>query len=327
MLIKKYVGAGMFAATLLCTSTVYAEPEITLGLSNWPGWVAWYVAKHNGYFKKYHANFKLVWFSSYMTSVEALSAGRIDANCQALIDSLAPIEKGVPIKVVLTTDNSAGNDALMVDDSIKNFSGLKGKVVAVRMDSIEQYLDEYALKKNGLKPGNVKFVNMSTADAAAALMAGRVPAAGVWNPWIQRIENRKAGHVLFSSASAPGVIPDIVAAKESVLKKYPEQFKRLAKVWFRTVQFIDRHPRAAAKIMAPHVELSPAEYQGSLRGTKLFGKVLNNYSMNKNYINMTVSLYKATEDTGKFLKSAGAIRKIPSPESFIDPSFVNSAIK
>ncbi|MEL5849412.1 MAG: hypothetical protein U7M05_08630 [Candidatus Igneacidithiobacillus chanchocoensis] len=92
---KKIVLASAVAATLLCSTGVYATPEITLGLSNWPGWVAWYVAEHNGYFKKYHANFKLVWFSSYETSVEALSAGKIDANCQALIDSIAPIEKGV----------------------------------------------------------------------------------------------------------------------------------------------------------------------------------------------------------------------------------------
>jgi len=66
---------------------------ITLGVSDWPGWVAWYVAEHNGYLKKYHADVKLVWFSSYTTSVEALSAGKLDANCQALIDTLAPIEK------------------------------------------------------------------------------------------------------------------------------------------------------------------------------------------------------------------------------------------
>lgn len=325
---RKRLGiAAVAVATILCSSGAYATPEITLGLSNWPGWVAWYVAQHNGYFKKYHADFKLVWFSSYETSVEALSAGKIDANCQALIDSLAPIEKGVPIQVVLTTDNSAGNDALVVANSIKSFSDLKGKTIAVRMDSIEQYLDEYALKKNGLTPSDVKFTNMSTSDAAAALMAGRVPAAGVWNPWIQRIENRKAGHVLFSSASAPGVIPDIVAVQESVLKKYPQQFTRLAQVWFKTVQYIHEHPKQAAAIMAPHVDLPAKEYEEALSGTRLFGKKLNHLSMNEAYKNMTVSLYKSTLDTGVFLKSVGAITKVPNPKVFIDSQFVNQAAK
>ncbi|WP_414039681.1 aliphatic sulfonate ABC transporter substrate-binding protein [Acidithiobacillus sp. M4-SHS-6] len=325
--IKTQILVSMFTAFTLMPTAAIAAPEITLGLSNWPGWVAWYVAKHNGYFKEYHAHFKLVWFSSYMTSVEALSAGKIDANCQALIDTIAPVEKGVPIKVVLTTDNSAGNDALMVSNNIKTFKQLEGKTIAVRMDSIEQYLDEYALKKNDVPLNKVSFTNMSTADAAAALMAGRVGAAGVWNPWIQRIEQRHTGHVLFSSASAPGVIPDIVAANKSIIKKYPEQFVALAKVWYKTVQFIDKHPQQAAKIMAPHVELSPTVYQQALAGTHLFGKELNYHSMNAKYKNMTISLYKSTEDTGKFLLKVKAINKVPDPSMFIDPTCVNDAIK
>ena len=144
---KSFLLAGTLTlAPFILSANADAQP-ITLGLSNWPGWVAWYVAEHNGYLKKYDADFKLVWFSSYMTSVEALSAGKIDANCQALIDTLAPVEKGVPIKIILVTDNSHGNDALMVNNSITTFKQLEGKTIAVRMDSIEQYLDEYALTK------------------------------------------------------------------------------------------------------------------------------------------------------------------------------------
>ncbi len=322
---KKTFLGGIAAVIAINSAAAFATPTITLGLSDWPGWVAWYVAEHNGYFKKYDAHFKLVWFTSYMTSVEALSAGKIDANCQALIDTLAPVQKGVPIKVVLTTDNSHGNDALMVNNGIHNFEQLKGKTIAVRMDSIEQYLDEYGLTKNNIPLDQVKFVNLSTADAAAALMTGRVPAAGVWNPWIQRIEARGAGHTLFSSASAPGLIPDVVAARTGIVNKYPQQFVNLAHVWFETVQFIDKHPMEAAKIMAPHVELSPKVYYAALSGTRLFGEHLNKYSMNKKYDHKMVSLYKSTYDTSVFLKKVGAISHAPDPQHFIDPEFVNSA--
>lgn len=314
----------LMLAPFILTANAEAAP-ITLGLSNWPGWVAWYVAEHNGYLKKYHANFKLVWFSSYMTSVEALSAGKIDANCQALIDTLAPVDKGVPIKVVLVTDNSHGNDALMVSNSITTFKQLEGKTIAVRMDSIEQYLDEYALTKNNIPTTSIHFVNMSTGNAAAALMAGRVEAAGVWNPWIQRIEDKKLGHALFSSASAPGVIPDVVAARESVLKAYPQQFVNLSKAWFATVKFIKEHPKQAAAIMAPHVELSPAVYFTALSGTRLFGPKLNMEAMDPAEKAKSISLYKSTKDTSVFLKNVGAISAEPNPSNFLDPEFIKKA--
>ena len=312
-------GAGQ---SIMMTSSM---ATITLGVSDWPGWVAWYVAEHNGYLKKYHADVKLVWFSSYTTSVEALSAGKLDANCQALIDTLAPIEKGVPIKVVLVTDNSAGNDALMVNNSITKFDQLKGKTIAVRMDSIEQYLDETALTKNGISPASVRFINMSTGNAAAALITGRVPAAGVWNPWIQRIEARKAGHPIFTSAEAPGVIPDIVAARDSVIAAQPQQFVNLAKAWYATVAFIKEHPKQAAEIMAPHVDLKPAEYATSLAGTRLFDAKLNLEAMKPGA--SPVSLYNSTKDTSVFLKRVGAIKSEPLPSSFIDQTFAVEAAK
>jgi NitT/TauT family transport system substrate-binding protein len=319
---KLLVAAGFVVCGQLGLMTP-ASARITLGLSDWPGWVAWYVAQHNGYLKKYGAHVRLVWFPSYMTSVEALSAGRIDANCQALIDTIAPVVKKVPLKVILVTDNSAGNDALMVNNKIHSFAGLKGKSIAVEMNSIEEYLDVTALHEHHMSAADVHFVNMSTGDSAAALITGRVAAAGVWNPWIQRIEARHAGHALFTSAQAPGLIPDLVVARDSVVAAHRKDFVGLAKAWFATVRFIKAHPRKAAAIMAPHVDLRPAVYAASLSGTRLFGKHLNRIAMNPGP--SSASLYNSTIHTGRFLEQVKMVKAIPNPRTFIDAGIVDQA--
>jgi NitT/TauT family transport system substrate-binding protein len=322
---KKILAAAGFAVLGQLTVVAPAVARITLGLSDWPGWVAWYVAKHNGYLKKYGAHVKLVWFPSYMTSVEALSAGRIDANCQALIDIIAPLVKKVPLKVVLVTDNSAGNDALMVNNTIRTFSELKGKTIGVEMNSIEEYLDVTALERHHMSPRDVHFVNMSTGAAAAALITGRVTAAGVWNPWIQRIEARKAGHPLFTSAQAPGLIPDLVVARSSVIAAHKSDFVGLAKAWFATVRFIKAHPKKAAAIMAPHVDLSPSVYALSLSGTKLFGAHMNKVAMNAGA--RRASLYNSTVQTSRFLRQVKMVKAVPNPHVFIDAGVVDAAVR
>ena len=322
-LLRRLLPATLFAGLLLSPLAAYAQ--ITLGISDWPGWVAWYVAQKEGYFKKYGADVKLVWFPDYMTSVNALSAGQIDANCQALIDTLAPIEKKVPIKVILVTDNSAGNDALMVSNDIKSFAQLKGKTIGVEVGSIEHYLAATALRDHGTPPQDVNFVNMSTGDAAAALIAGRIPAAGVWNPWIQRIQQRKAGYPIFTSKSAPGLIPDLVVARDSALASHRQDFVGMTKAWFAAVKFIEKNPDAAAAIMAPHVGLQPKEYALSLAGTRLFGAKLNMQAMAKS--NSPVSLYKSTADTAAFLIGMKALDAAPAPEGFLDTSIVQQALK
>ena len=42
-----------------------AVAQVKIGVSDWPGWVAWYVAEQKGYFKKHGADVKLVWFANY----------------------------------------------------------------------------------------------------------------------------------------------------------------------------------------------------------------------------------------------------------------------
>ncbi|AOU99145.1 aliphatic sulfonate ABC transporter substrate-binding protein [Acidihalobacter yilgarnensis] len=322
---KKLIATLMLAllAPVIFMST--ARAEITLGISDWPGWVAWYIAQEKGYFKKYDAHVKLVWFPNYIDSVNALSAGQLDANSQALIDTLAPLEKGLPLKTILVTDNSAGNDALMVSNSIKTFADLKGKTIGLEQYSIENYLADTALHRHGMTQKDVKIVNMSTGDAAAALISGRIDGAGVWNPWINRITNSHKGHPLFTSKDAPGLIPDLVVAREAAIKAHRKDFEGMVKAWFAVVRFVHAHPEAAAKIMAPHVGLQPKEYALSLAGTRLFGAKLNREAMKPGH--SPVSLYNSTPDTAKFLIKAGAISKMPEPAMFIDPSLVEHASK
>jgi len=70
--------AVLLAVAFLFTTAVEAAP-VRVGVSDWPGWVAWYVAKEKGFFKKYDADVELVWFPNYTDSIQALSAGQLES--------------------------------------------------------------------------------------------------------------------------------------------------------------------------------------------------------------------------------------------------------
>src|SRR3569833_1864036 len=116
-----------------------AEVAIKVGVSDWTGWVAWFVVQDLGYFRKYGVDVKLVWFANYSDSIAALSTGQLDAKSQTWSDTLGPLAKGLPLKVVLVNDNSAGNDALLVGPRIKSFGELRGHKVALEQYSISHF--------------------------------------------------------------------------------------------------------------------------------------------------------------------------------------------
>jgi NitT/TauT family transport system substrate-binding protein len=301
-----------------------AAAELKVGVSDWPGWVAWYVAEQKGYFKKHGADVKLVWFANYTDSVSALSSGQLDANSQTWSDTLGPLAKGIKLKTILVNDNSAGNDALLVSPKIKSFAELKGKQVALEQFSISHFVLANALAKNGLKPNDVKIVNLPAGDAAAAFIAGRVEAAVVWNPWIHQITSSGKGRALFTSKDMPGLVPDLLVAQEKSIASKRKELVGMIKAWFETEKFIREQPAEAAKIMAKVVNMKPDEYQVFMPGTKFFDAAANKAAFDPPN---PASLVAVTPTVLGFLTEHKLIEGKPEAAKGIDASLLAEAMK
>lgn len=314
--------AATFAAGAALPQAAMAEVKV--GVSDWPGWVAWYVAEQKGFFKKHGADVKLVWFANYTDSIAALSAGQLDANSQTWSDTMGPLAKGLPLKTILVNDNSAGNDALLVGPKIKSFADLKGKTVALEEFSVSHFVLATALARNGMKPSDVKVTNLSAGDAAAAFIAGRVDAAVVWNPWIDNIVKSGKGRPLFTSKDMPGLIPDLLVAQEKSIAAKRKDFVGMAKAWFETEKFIREKPAEATEIMAKVVSMKPADYQVFLPGTKFFDAAANKAAMdpaNKS------SLQAVAPTIASFLLEHKLIDGKPDPAKGVDASILAEALK
>lgn len=316
-----------FAAALAALALVggAARAEIKVGYSDWPGWVAWAIAEQQGYFKKYGANVKLVWFPNYSDSIAALSSGQVDANCQTWSDTMAPLAKGVALKVVLVNDNSAGNDALLAGPKYKGVKDLKGKTIALEEFSVSHFVLATALAKNGMTQKDVKVVNLSAGDAAAAFLSGRVDAATVWNPWVNKIELSGKGKALFTSKDMPGLVPDLLVAQEKSLAANRADFVGMVKAWYDVEKFIRERPDEAVKIMSKVVELTPEEYKVFLPGTRFFGEKDNIDALGP--ASTPRSLLATAPAIVKFLEEHKLIDGKPDFAKAVDASLVKELAK
>jgi NitT/TauT family transport system substrate-binding protein len=312
------------AAVMALSAPLPAAAEVKVGVSDWPGWVAWYVADQKGFFKKHGADVKLVWFANYTDSISALSSGQIDANSQTWSDTMGPLAKGLPLKTILVNDNSAGNDAVVAKPAIKSIKDLKGKTVALEEFSVSHFVLATALAKNGMKPSDVKITNLSAGDAAAAFMAGRVDAAVVWNPWIHQIESSGKGKALFTSKDMPGLIPDLLVAQDKAIKAKRKDLVGMIKAWFDTVAFISAQPDEAAKIMSKVVSLKPEEYKVFLPGTKFFDAAANKTALDGK---SPQSLVVVAPAIASFLLEHKLIDGKPDAAKGIDASLLAEALK
>jgi NitT/TauT family transport system substrate-binding protein len=324
LLCLRRFGAAFCMCSLLLLSAP-ARAGIKVGYSDWPGWVAWAIAEQQGFFKKHGASVELVWFANYTDSIAALSAGQLDANCQTWSDSMAPLAKGVPLKVVLVNDNSAGNDAVMAAPRFGKLKDLKGKTIALEEFSISHFVLVTALAKNGMKQSDVKVVNLAAGDAAAAFISGRVDAATVWNPWINNIEKSGKGKALFTSKDMPGLVPDLLVAQEKSLAANRKDFLGMIRAWYDVEQFIRQKPDEAAAIMAKIVGLTPEEYKVFMPGTRFFGEKENMQALGA--ATQPLSLLNVAPTILKFLDDNKLIEGKPDFAKAIDATLVREVAK
>jgi NitT/TauT family transport system substrate-binding protein len=302
-----------------------AKDPIKIGYSDWPGWVAWEIAKEKELFKKQGVDVDLVWFADYTESLKAIVAGKLDANCMAWSDVIQPLSEGVKLKVVLVNDNSAGNDAILAKPGINSIKELKGKSIATELGTVEHFIMLTALAKNGMGENSVEYKNMTIADSAAAFLAGKLDAVALWQPWISQIEREGKGKVLFSSKEMPGLVPDQLAVRETIVNERADEIQKIVAVWFEVVDFIKTHEDDAVKIMAKVVAQKPEDYKAFLPGTRFFDLEANLEAFQP--AGNDKSLTGSGKKIAAFLQAKGLIKTVPDLASALEPKFVKALKK
>jgi NitT/TauT family transport system substrate-binding protein len=312
-------------AALAVANPVSAAPPITIGYSDWPGWTCWDIVQQKGFFAKHHCNVKLVWFANYTDSLNAFAAGQVDSNCQTWSDSMGPIASGVPSKVVLINDNSAGNDAIIAKAGITSVKQLRGKNVATELGTCDQFLLDKALEANGMTENDIHYINIKVQDCPAAMVAGKIDACVVWEPnKSQLLHAMKGSHDIYDSKRIPGLIPDLLVFKKSVADSRPQDIQNIVDAWYDMMAWWRAHPQEAVKIMAKRTDSPVAFYESFITGTRIFDapEALGAFTASSKI----TSLYTSGGQICKFLLQTKQIESMPNYAATLDPKYTKAAL-
>jgi NitT/TauT family transport system substrate-binding protein len=298
------------------------KADIRLGFSAWPGWFPWQVTQDQKIFEANKISTDLKWFDGYLDSISALNAGKIDANSQTLGDTIASIAGGADLVVVLTNDNSTGNDKIIANKNIKSVAALKGKKVAAEEGTVDHFLLLQGLKKAGLTAKDIKFVPLETGKAAAAFAAGKVDAVAVFAPFTTQALKLPGSKELFSSKDFPGSISDHLVFNRKFISEHPEKVQAMVDSWFATLDYIKAKPKAANKILVKRSGVSESEYKAYGQGTKIF-TIEENLKAFQAGNNMNSLPYAAVKMSA-FLSEVGLAKTNPDLTKIFDDRFVKA---
>lgn len=315
--------AILAAATAgLSIHALHADP-LKIGYSDWPGYTILEVAKQKGWFKDAGLDVELVWFD-YLPSLDAFSAGKIDAVCVVGTDALVNGANGAKSKIIALLDYSEGSDMIVGMPGINSIKDLKGKKVGIELTLVEHLLLLKALEANGMKQSDVELVNTPTNETPQTLASGKVAAIGAWYPSSgQALKTVPGSKPLYTSADAKGLIFDVLAVNPTSYAKNKAEWTKVVGIFYKAVDYLyDPKTRDdAIKIMAAKVGADPKDYAKNVPGTHFLTLKEAKAAFVKG--DDLMSVYGSMEIGNKFNMDNSVYKVTQKPASYLTPAVVN----
>lgn len=264
----------LLASAAVCAASfasLLSAAPLKVAYSDWPGWTAFAIAEQKGWFKDAGVEVELLWFE-YGPSMEAFTAGKVDAVMVTNGDGLVTGAGGAKNVAILITDYSNGNDMVVAKPGIKSVKDLKGKKIGLEVGFVPHLLLLNGLKKAGLKESDVTLVPTPTGQTPQVLASGQVDAIAAWQPNSgQALAALPGATAVYTSADQPGLIYDTVSVSPQSLAQRRADWVKFASVWDKIVAYLadPATKQDGIKIMAARAGVDPKDYAAFIGGTKL----------------------------------------------------------
>jgi len=326
---QKILGAAALVA-MLTTATAHAAgtipttPEpgtLKMGIEPWLGYGQWYIAQKDGIFaKRGLSQVQIVNFTEDKDINAALASGQLDAANIATHTAMGMIAAGLPVKAIMLLDFSLSADAIIATGDVKTIADLKGKQVAFEQGTTSDILLNYALSQNGMTIADVVPVPMPAADAGSALLAGRVPVAVTYEPYIAAAKKQDPKvSLVYTAGKDPGLVSDVLVVTDDAIKNKPGQVLALVKSWGDALTAYDADKIAGRKIIAEGVGASPEELASAFDGVRYYSLLESKTSFNGDFRTRTFA------DVLTAAKKAGLVTKDVTAAEMLDPDFLTAA--
>jgi NitT/TauT family transport system substrate-binding protein len=301
-------------------ASIPSKPEpgtFRMGIEPWLGYGPWRIAESKGYFEQHGLDVKITNFETDDQINSAFASGKIDGTNIATHTALRFAAAGLPIKIVLLEDESLKADAILSGPAVNSIADLKGKKVAYEEGTTSDILLSYALAHNGMTKKDIQPVPIPAADAGSAFIAGKVPVAVTYEPYLTTaLKQNKSSKLLYTAGEDPGLVSDVFVVSDDTLKNKPGQIAALIKSWGQGVDYYGSHKQDAQAIISKAVGAKPGDLTTAFDGVKFY-----TLAENKSQLGTTFST-KTIQDVKKAATDAGLIQGDVNPNDIIVAKFV-----
>lgn len=295
-------------------------PAIRIGINQWVGWGALFIARDKGFFAAEGAKVELVNLDSSNAGNTAFATKQVDANTTTLSDTLAQASAKIPLQVVWIFDTSMGADVFVANSTIQSPADLKGKRIGLSYGTFGHIFVLSGLAKYGISRSDVTIVDVAGEDVPQALAAGKIDAGHTWDPHLAEALKNGA-HVMFTSADTPGIINDVLEFRTDMLQNRPDDVKAI----FRAIQdasdYWAKNPDDGNQIVGKAIGVAASDMPALLKTDHIWTLAENQAALDPNNPQSLTKMVKTISD---FFISEKVITQAPDAQTVLNGTFAQA---
>jgi len=186
--------------------------------------------------------------------VETMKAGRLDATFMIAPLAMKLREQGLPVKICYLGHRDGSEVMVPKDSPARDLRDLRGKTFAIPSKYSNQNLVIHKLMQDqGVKPDEIRFVEMAPPDMPGALAVGAIDAYFVGEPHCARAEMDGSGRVLYYAKDIwPHFISCCLVVTEKLIHERPAVVRDLVRGIAQSGEWAETHRLEAAKVVSPY---------------------------------------------------------------------------
>lgn len=254
---------ALFSWRLITTS---AHVPLRVAINPWPGYEFAALARAKGFFEEAGVDVKLLELSSLGDTRRTFERGQVDGFFGTIVELIeSRHESDRRAEIALISDYSCGSDLIVARAPIATVADLRGKKIGIEKGTLTAVMLMRALEQAGMTWDDVDPIHYAAIDMPEAFAMGEIDAAVVYPPVSMQIVNAHDTNIVFSSASIPGEIVDVLVFDESVLKSRRREVDAFVHAYHRAQEYAQQYPDESYRIMAARERISAEEFADALR--------------------------------------------------------------
>jgi ABC-type nitrate/sulfonate/bicarbonate transport system substrate-binding protein len=233
---------------------------IVIGFQDNPDWLL-FVARDLRLFEKAALSPTFVKFDAGPPMIDAVRTGSVNLASVGSVAFLMGLSQGLDWVMIGINPEGAYSQGLVArnDGRIRTPADLRGKRVGVFMGATAQFGLLLMLRQYGIRPDQLTLIHMSPVEQLQALQTGRIDAAMVREPWMQRMIHSANGRIVETEGNIGiHINVDCYTVRRDWLVANKETALRFLRALVMAHDVVRKDPAVAHRIWAREVGLKEA---------------------------------------------------------------------